>query len=146
MQRICNKETRFAKSPAYLYYATGFLEEQRIRNNIGLVGNRGKKLVSEEGKISYELDDPFRVLEKIKNTPKYWLEEKYNMNARLENFGAFHLFFTLSCGDKRWMDNFAAILRDLGHEVNYVCGVKKDENGGDKSWDYSIEVRSANGQ
>ena len=36
--------------------------------------------------------------------------EKMSHSKQIENFGAFQLFFTLSCGDRRWDPNFAAIL------------------------------------
>ena len=42
------------------------------------------------------------------------------MIAKLENLGAFHLFFTLSCADLRWDENFAAILRDKGLNLIYL--------------------------
>ena len=41
------------------------------------------------------------------------------MLAKLENLGSFQLFFTLSCADLRWEENFAAILRDQGLNVIY---------------------------
>ena len=41
------------------------------------------------------------------------------MIARLYNLGPFHLFFTLSCADMRWSENFAAILNERGYEINY---------------------------
>ena len=50
IQRILNKETRFARSPAYLYAAVAYLEEQQIWRNIGLVGVRGKKITAADGK------------------------------------------------------------------------------------------------
>ena len=45
----------------------------------------------------------------MKNTPKLWKKAKYEMIARLDNLGPFQLFFTLSCADMRWTENFAAI-------------------------------------
>ena len=49
------------------------------------------------------------------------------MIAKLENLGAFQLFFTLSCADLRWDENFAAILRDKGLNLTYT--VIPDKNG-----------------
>ena len=40
IQRVLNKEKRFAESPAYLYSAVAFLEEKRIFQNLSLVGSR----------------------------------------------------------------------------------------------------------
>ena len=49
------------------------------------------------------------------------------MLAKLENLGSFQLFFTLSCADLRWEENFAAILRDQG--LNLIYSVVPDEEG-----------------
>ena len=127
IQRICNKETRFAKSPAYLYSAVTYLELKQISNNISLAGVRGKKTTSADGSVSYSLDDEFTVLENMKNTPRYWRKAKYEMLAKLDNFGPFHIFFTLSCADRRWEPNFAAILLERGYEIQYSCQ-KTDED------------------
>ena len=43
------------------------------------------------------------------------------MFAKLDNFGPFHFFFTLSCADLRWDENFAAILRNRPN-----CTIKYD--------------------
>ena len=39
------------------------------------------------------------------------------MLAKLDNFGPFHLFFTLSCGDRRWDENFTTILKEKGWAI-----------------------------
>ena len=41
------------------------------------------------------------------------------MLAKLDNLGPFQLFFTLSCADMRWDENFAAILLERGYEMRY---------------------------
>ena len=63
----------------------------------------------------------------MKNTPRYWKKAKYEMLAKLENLGSFQLFFTLSCADMRWKENFAAILRDQGLNLTYT--VKPEKHG-----------------
>ena len=60
------------------------------------------------------------MLENMKNTPRYWKQAKYEMLARLDNLGPFQLFFTLSCADMRWDENFAAILLERGLAVSYT--------------------------
>ena len=49
------------------------------------------------------------------------------MIAKLENLGGFQIFYTLSCADLRWEENFAAILRDKGLNLTYSIVI--DENG-----------------
>ena len=81
IQRICNKEKRFSKSPAYMYAAVAYIEKKQINRNINLVGTRGKKVNNEKGGQTYELQDGYRVLEDIKMTPNYWKKAKYEMIA-----------------------------------------------------------------
>ena len=42
------------------------------------------------------------------------------MIAKLENIGPFHLFFTLSCGDKRYDKNFSSFLVENNYKVEYM--------------------------
>ena len=44
---------------------------------INLAGTRGRQVNKKDGGTSYELDDAYRVLENVKNTPKYWKQAKY---------------------------------------------------------------------
>ena len=65
---------------------------------------------------------------------------KYEILAKIDNLGPFHIFFTLSCADQRWQETFATILHERGYDlvfkVTHVDGVK----------DILIEVRSSNGE
>ena len=80
---------------------------------------RGRKNTSAEGPAQYELDDAFTTFDGIKNMPKYWQTVKYDMIAKLENIGPFHLFFTLSCGDTRCDENFSSFMVENGYAVEY---------------------------
>ena len=42
------------------------------------------------------------------------------MIAKLENIGPFHLFFTLSCGDTRYDENFSSFLVENNYELEYL--------------------------
>ena len=138
ISRICNMDNRFSQTPAYLYSAVSMLEKKQLQRNINLVGTRGTKTVKPEG-VSYELQDGHRVLEGIKGTPKYWQTSKYEMLSKLDNFGAFQLFFTLSCADTRWISNFPPMFIDKGYELLY--SVEKDE---DSNWCIRIKGRKDN--
>ena len=87
-----------------MYAAIGYLEKKQLQRNVNLANTRGKEVVNESGEKAYVLEDGYRVLEDIKNTPRYCKKAKYKMIARIDNLGLFHLFFTLSCGDMRWGD------------------------------------------
>ena len=52
------------------------------------------------------------------------------MLAKLDNLGPFQFFFTLSCADMRWEENFSAILRKLGHTIEYTV----DSNQKEETW------------
>ena len=138
IQRICNVDNRFSQTPTYLYSAVSMLEKKQLQRNINLVGTRGTQTVKPDG-ISYELQDGHRVLEGIKGTPKYWQTAKYEMLAKLDNFGAFQLFFTLSCADTRWIQNFAPMFIDRGYELMYSI-----EQDVDLNWFIRIQGRDEN--
>ena len=119
VQRLRNKDQRFSTDPAYVFAAAAYLEKNQLQRNINVSFQRGKQSVSPSGQKTYSLDDGFSVFDKIKNTPAYWKTAKYEMLAKLENLGPFQFFFTLSCADSRWNENFSSLLVDLGVKIEY---------------------------
>jgi len=90
IQRILNKDLRFAMTPTYIYSAIGYLEKKTIQRNINIAGTRGKMVGDVDGgETTYELDDGYTVLDDVRNTPRYWKKAKYEMIAKLENLGSF---------------------------------------------------------
>ena len=62
---------------------------------------------------------------------RYWQKKRYEVIAKLEQLGPFQFFFTLSCADKRWDENFVALLQQKGLTINYrPCKVAKKKEGG----------------
>ena len=57
------------------------------------------------------------MLDDIKCTPKYWKKAKMEMLGKIDNFGPFHWFYTLSCADMRWNENFSTILKEKGYKI-----------------------------
>ena len=49
---------------------------------------------------------------------RYWSTKKLELFAKVENIGAFHMFFTLSCGDYRFLENFTSLLQD--EKITYI--------------------------
>ena len=139
IQRVINKEMRFAQSPDYLYSAVAYLEQKQICSNIALVGVRGKPVHTADGQTCFQLDDEFRVLENMKNTPKYWQKMKYEILAKIDNLGAFQLFFTLSCADQRWSANMAEIVMNRGFTVRFSRNRTNDDQ------EPFIEVKTVDG-
>ena len=133
-QRILNVDDRFAKTPSYMFGAMSLVEAERLRNNANLTGMKGRRTVGADGQITYQLEDPCAVFDKVKGTPKYWQRAKYEIIAKLENIGPFHIFFTLTSGDKRWSANFTPILEKLGCKIHYNVDPDGKEN-------VTVEVR-----
>ena len=127
IQRICNNNPKFARSPAYVYAAVAHTELKQIQRNINVSYSRGKETNNQDGVRTLKLEDPYAVLDDIKQTPRYWKKAKYEMFAKLDNFGPFQFFFTLSCADLRWNENFAAILRSQERTLRYV--IEEDQDG-----------------
>ena len=73
----------------------------------------------------YSLEDPYSVLDNVKNTPRYWQKTRFELNAKLENLGPFSFFFTLSCADTRWPENFTPLLQD--QDIRYEKNGDKEE-------------------
>ena len=124
-QRILNHDPRFRENHMYLYACVGAIEKNQIQRNINLSYSRGKVQEGAGSAVTMKLDDPYVCLEDIKNTPRYWKKEKYVMNAKLENLGAFNVFFTLSCADGRWPEVVGGILAEKGYEIEVrteLCG------------------------
>ena len=134
-QRVKNYDRRFSENPDFVFASYSYLERQRLDKQVGISFQRGKK----KANGVYSLDDPFTVLDGVPGTPRYWRGQRYDLIAKLENLGAFQIFFTLSCADMRWPEIFTAFLRK--HEIHYEvkngreeCFVT-NENGEVKSLD-----------
>ena len=119
-QRILNEDLRFSKSPGYLFAAAAYIEKKQLMSKANISFMRGKKSVNKEGTTQYDLDDAFTTFDGVTNTPKYWQKVKFDMIARLENIGPFHLFFTLSCGDTRYEENFSTFLAQNGYKMEHT--------------------------
>ena len=89
IQRILNKDIRFANSPGYIFAAAAYIEQKQLTDKSNISYRRGKKSVDSEGMTQYELNDAFTIFDGVKNTPKYWQKVKYDMIAKLENLGPF---------------------------------------------------------
>ena len=126
-QRLFNVDKRFANDPAYLFSATWFIENQQLERNISMSYTHGSKKIGDDQSRTYQVNDPFCVFQKISNTPQYWKTKKMELLSKLDNKGPFQFFFTLSCADARWEENFASLLHELDLKVTYVKDNSTDE-------------------
>ena len=47
--------------------------------------------------------------------------------SKLDNKGPFRFFFTLSCADARWEENFTQLMHELGIKVTYESDKQTDD-------------------
>ena len=125
VQRILNVDDRCGNNPPYVFMAAAHTELKQMHRNINLSFQKGLEKVNPDGSCVYTLDDPFMVLDNIKNTPRYWKKARQELFAKLENLGPFTFFFTLSCADTRWPENFTSLLD--GHTITYESINGKEE-------------------
>ena len=52
------------------------------------------------------------------NIFRYWSKKKLELFAKVENLGVFHIFWTLSCADYRFGENFTSFLQD--EKIEYI--------------------------
>ena len=124
-QRLLNVDRRFANNPSYAFAAFACNELNTLENNIILSFMRDRKSTSSTGGIKYSLEDPYTVLDKSPGTPNFFKQKRFELIARLENLGPFVLFFTLSCGEKRYNENFTAFLKH--HTIIYEVRNGREE-------------------
>ena len=93
--------------------------------NIDLAYTKGKENTDKDGKTVYKLDDLYQVFQNVCNTPAYHRKGRYEMYSRLDNYGPFNVFFTVSCADYRWQENLTAVLREKG--IGVRCNVNVDD-------------------
>ena len=115
VQRLQNVNKRFSSSPPYVFAAQYYIERQQLEQNINISYLKGKV----SGGNLLELHDSLAVFDKIPGTPKYWLNKRYELLAKLENLGAFQFFFTLSMADMRWSEIVTSVLAQEGKHIEY---------------------------
>ena len=106
-QRLFNVDKRFANDPAYLFSSVSYIENQQLERNVSMSYTHGSKKLGGDDSRTYQVNNPFCVFQKISNTPEYCKVKKMELLAKLDNKGPFQFFFTLSCADLRWEENFA---------------------------------------
>ena len=119
MQRLLNINRRFAESPSFMFAAVQYVEAKQLQSNLNIAFQRGRPTKSGNGVSRYTLDDPYSVMDNVKGTPKYTKKKKNEFIGKLENLGCFTFFFTLSCADMRWSENFTSLLHLEGYKINY---------------------------
>ena len=127
-QRLFNADPRWRNHPFWVFAAAVYREKKDFERNIDLGYKKGKRKEDSAGNAQYRLDDPYSVFQNVSNTPAYHKKGKMEMMARLDNFGPFHAFFTVSCADYRWTENVVVVLREQGISVRCTIDSDQEEN------------------
>ena len=115
LQRLQNIDKRWSQNSAYLFTALYCIERESLERQINISYRKGKMI---DGTL-YQLEDAFSVFNNVPGTVRYWQQKRFEVLAKLEQLGPFQFFFTLSCADKRWDENFVSILRQKGLKIIY---------------------------
>ena len=114
-QRLLNMDKRFSSCTPYVFASLYYVERYQLEQQINISCQKGQ--MHDRNLLSIE--DGFSVFDKIPGTPRYWLQKRNEMIARLEQLGPFQFFFTLSMADKRWEENFVSILAQRGCNITF---------------------------
>ena len=125
-QRLLNCDNRFASCTPYVFALLYLIEKSQLEQNISISYSKGQKSFSDTNVVQISNHDAFSVFKKIKGTDAYWKEAKYEMIASVEQLGPFHIFFFLSCADKRWAENFTSLFELRGHKVECIPSANSD--------------------
>ena len=113
-----NRDKRFSSNTSWVFMAQQYVERERLEKEINVISRRGFLSGSEQFQ-SISMKDHFSIFKKIRGSPKYWQEARYELMAKIEQLGPFQLFFTLSCAEMRWEEVFTTILSSMGHEITF---------------------------
>ena len=119
-QRINNQNSQWAKNATYVFVAQQYLEKLRVERQISISMQKGKIRLTELGKsIIQSISETLSIFKDIPGTPSYWRMFRNEILARIEQLGPFHLFFTLSCAEMRWIQVLSSLLRNEGHKIEF---------------------------
>ena len=116
------------------------IERHILESQINVAGQRGRHKSDNSNVL--QLSDATSVFEKLKGSPKYWQQTRSDLVAKVEQLGPFHIFFTLSCADKRWSEIFTTILKiNKGDpiKINYhpkPFKIERENNKDDDDYSY----------
>jgi len=126
-QRLLNKDERFSKDPFYVFMSAAYLERKGLESQISISGLKGVSSSGNGQERKIHLRDPYDVFKQIKCTPRFWQNARNELMAKVKQLGAFQIFFTLSCGEMRWIEVFVSVLKRKGYNVH----IPSDWNGDD---------------
>lgn len=151
LQRLLNADERFSRDPCYLFMASYYVERHALERYINISGRRGKSHTDENGEKVLSLNDSFDVFKNLSGSPKYWQLARNELVAKVKQLGPFHIFYTFSCGEKRWAEVFLSLLIRKGRDVTIPDNWDGNENellveengkAGVPLWEYVNDIMS----
>ena len=134
IQRLQNVNPQFSRDIAFVFTALYWIERATLERNINVSIQKGRVV---NGTLE-SFDNICSIFDDVPGSFRYWQKRRFEVLAKLEQLGAFQFFFTLSCADKRWDENFVSILRQDGFVVEF--NPEKIEKKGCTDNDYSYEA------
>ena len=118
-QKVLNKNKKFCMDQDYIFVAQQHLERHSFENQVSVSVQRGVKRKATDGSNCIKSNDVMDVFKTIPGTPAYWKSYRNEIFAMMEQLGAFHFFFTLSCAEARWTEVITSLLRNQKHNIRY---------------------------
>jgi hypothetical protein len=116
IQRILNKDKRFASDPNYIFYAQFVTEQKQVRDNISVAlrqtaGHLSAGHATDVAQLRQlvQRDSAFNFLQTVRGTPAYFQRAVRELIAMVAQLGCPHFFLTLSAADMSWPELFRII-------------------------------------
>ena len=124
IQRITNKDKRFASDANYIFYAQYVTEMKQIRDNISIAlrqkaGRLSAGDVSDVAQLRdmIQRDNAYQFLQNVRGSPPYFQRAVKQLIAMVAQIGCPHFFLTLSAADMRWPELFQIISEQNGKKM-----------------------------
>jgi hypothetical protein len=128
MQRLQNMNPIFATNKPFLFSAVHLVEQQQLMSRMNISYLRGKMSKQQDGTQFLQTEDGYAVFDGLPGTPRYWQKMRYDLIAKMEQFGPPQFFYTLSCANKRWEENSATIIAKTRPDLEVMhCTEEKGE-------------------
>jgi len=121
IQRLLNKDKRFAGDANYLFYAQYVTEMKQIRDNITVAMRQTAGCVRASTATSaaqlrklIKRDSAYQFLQNVRGSPPYFQRAVRELLAMVAQIGCPHFFITLSAADMSWPELFHITARQNG--------------------------------
>ena len=119
-QRIMNHDKRWSRDSSYLFVSQQYTERHALEREINISMNKGSMRSVDKTNRIIPLEKSLNILKKVPGTPSYWRVFKNDILAKVEQRGHFHIFFTLSCAERKWPEVLSALLGSEGRKITFL--------------------------